>query len=146
MHKGAQHAHSDVQSVTYHHYEDEGYPTRTSIAKCLNANGIESLTKFGASQAQSVQTQIAQHIAKQSSCGVVSLPQARADVCQRIAMQVVQEKYSYCRQDAYAYDNPFCQGRVDDTYQSHTANYDTAHYQQGPTPCTEGVEETIHLG
>ena len=92
MHEGTQHAHGDIEHMADDYDEDERHPAETAIAKGLQANGVEGLAEFGTSQAQGIQTQVTQHVAEQARGRVVGFPQARTEVKQRIAFQVVEEE------------------------------------------------------
>ena len=92
MYESAQDAHGDVEHMANDYNEDEPNPTDTTVAQRLCTNGIKGLTELGTCQAQGIQTQVTQHIAKQTRSRVVSLPQTRAHIEQRIAVQVVQEE------------------------------------------------------
>ena len=143
MHESTQNAHGDIQHMANHHDEDEGNPARTAVAQSLQADGIEGFAQLGTCQAKGIKTEVTEHIAQQASGRVVGFPKTRAEIEQRIAVQVVEEEDSQCRQHAKDNDNPFGDSRIEHANQGETTDNDTANDEQRPAPSPQGIGETM---
>ena len=60
-------------------------------------------------------------------------------------MDVVEQEYSQRRNHAKHDDDPFGDGRVDDTGEGEASHNDTSHDQQGPSDGAERVQQTVAL-